>query len=397
MLEGPINVGFLTEHVLGWVTHYANLRGVVSADPALRGSWEEISYYREGGRIETLSAGPLRLVPGYAMGNLRFALDFRKALYGQKFDAIVTNSRVGGMLHAGELARVPTIIEIDSTPRQFDRMSAYGIQKDPAPLSYLKWRLHRRMYSSARMVVAFSNWARRGLIEEYKVDPQTVIVNPPGVDLKAWHPGERANRHLGPKRILFVGGDFRRKGGALLLDWFRHTEPGQVELHLVTRERVGPTPGVYVYDNMRPNSEELRRLYQTADLFVLPSLGECFGLVTVEAMASGLPVIMSDVGGYADLVEHGGNGLVVPSGDARELGEAIHTLLGNRTHRVAMGTRSRQIAEERFNLKANADRMLSLIKSLVENREGRSGLNGPAGALKDQVDVGQVAARLIAK
>jgi glycosyltransferase involved in cell wall biosynthesis len=194
-----------------------------------------------------------------------------------------------------------------------------------------------------------------------------VIVNPPGVDLNAWHPGELADGRPEPKRILFVGGDFKRKGGALLLDWFRHTEPGQAELHLVTPERVEATPGVYVYDNMTPNSEELRRLYQTADLFVLPSLGECFGLVTVEAMASGLPVIMSDVGGYADLVEHGGNGLVVPSGDTRELGEAIGTLLGSGARRVAMGNRSRQIAEERFNVETNADKMLSILKSSVEN------------------------------
>jgi hypothetical protein len=153
MAERAINVGFLTEHVLGWVTHYANLRRVVSADPALHGSWEEISYYREGGRIEELSEGPLRLVPGYVLGNLRFALDFRKALRSQKFDAIVTNSRVGGMLHATELARVPTIMELDSTPRQFDRMSAYGSQTEPAPLSYVKRRLHERMYSSARVSV----------------------------------------------------------------------------------------------------------------------------------------------------------------------------------------------------------------------------------------------------
>lgn len=74
-------------------------------------------------------------------------------------------------------------------------------------------------------------------------------------------------------------------------------------------------------------NEELEKAYKEADIFVLPTLKEGFGMVLIEAMAYGLPVIASNVGGIPEVVEHGKNGLLVPPKDPHKLAEAIKTLI----------------------------------------------------------------------
>jgi glycosyltransferase involved in cell wall biosynthesis len=202
--------------------------------------------------------------------------------------------------------------------------------------------------------------------------PGRVVVNPPGVDLARWRPAPEQRSQAGsqPLRVLFVGGDFERKGGHLLLEWFHSLANKQVELHIVTREPVEPAPGVYVYRNMQPNTPELMQLYYQSDLFVMPSLGECFGIATVEAMATGLPVIASDVGGTADIIEPERNGYIVKAGDAKGLGEAIMAILEYPERRERMGLQSRQLAEERFDMQRNARRTLSYLKQIADERKG---------------------------
>jgi glycosyltransferase involved in cell wall biosynthesis len=115
-------------------------------------------------------------------------------------------------------------------------------------------------------------------------------------------------------------------------------------LHLVTRADVSARPGVEVHRHLTPNSPELRALYEQADVFVLPSLAECFGIATVEAMASGLPVVQSDRGGSADIVEHGTNGYLVRAGDVADLGAALSAVLDTPGLARSMGRASRRPA-----------------------------------------------------
>jgi glycosyltransferase involved in cell wall biosynthesis len=133
----------------------------------------------------------------------------------------------------------------------------------------------------------------------------------------------------------------------------------------VTREPVETQPGLFVYHDMQPNTDRLLQLYLQSDLFVLPSLGECFGIATVEAMATGLPVIASDVGGTADIIEPGRNGYIVKGGNVADLAAAINAILSNPQLRASMRTQSRQLAEERFNVETNARLTLSYLKQIA--------------------------------
>lgn len=364
-------IGFLMDQIAGHVTNYHNLREAARHEIGLNTSWHEIHYYKSGGAIEKLREQLAPFVPSYFSGISRGAWETHKALRGQHFDALFSNASVG-VFFSRTFRRIPTLIDFDATPHQIDQMEAYSPgQADPTPIAHLKWRLSQRMMQSATLLQAWSNWAKHSAIRDYGIAANNVIVNPPGIKLDFWKPApERVARDASQaRRILFVGGDFRRKGGHVLLDWFRHQPAGAYTLHIVTREPVETAPGLQIYRDMQPNSTNLLGLYHQSDLFVLPSLGECFGIATIEAMGAGLPVITSDVGGVADIVEVGRNGLIVPSNNPQELGQAITAMFADEQRRVAMGTQSRVLAEQRFDLRRNAARTFGYLRQIADLRK----------------------------
>lgn len=93
-------------------------------------------------------------------------------------------------------------------------------------------------------------------------------------------------------------------------------------------------------------SDELVALYQAADVFVLPSITETFGIVLVEAMAAGLPVITTDSPGCRDIVRNGRDGLIVPPSDATALAGAIGQVLGDSALLVALRQKSLARAQD---------------------------------------------------
>jgi glycosyltransferase involved in cell wall biosynthesis len=95
------------------------------------------------------------------------------------------------------------------------------------------------------------------------------------------------------------------------------------------------------------HGDDLADLYASADMFCFPSTTDTFGQVMLEAAASSLPVVAADVGGAAELVEHGASGLLVPPDDPAALADAIQSLAGSSSARTRLGTRGRELALER--------------------------------------------------
>ncbi len=91
--------------------------------------------------------------------------------------------------------------------------------------------------------------------------------------------------------------------------------------------------------------EELSAAYASADIFMFTSSHEAFGLVLGEAIASGLPVVTTRVGGAEDVVEHGESGFIVEVNDALQMAKYVHVLAQDSERRIEMGQRARNIAE----------------------------------------------------
>jgi glycosyltransferase involved in cell wall biosynthesis len=112
---------------------------------------------------------------------------------------------------------------------------------------------------------------------------------------------------------------------------------------------------------------ELIRHYDNSDIMLIPSIWqEPFGLVVVEAMARGLPVIASRVGGPAEIVTHEKDGLLVAPDDAPALADAIERLLTDRELRIHLSQKAQQTVQERFTIEENIRRVEQHLLQQVE-------------------------------
>ena len=108
--------------------------------------------------------------------------------------------------------------------------------------------------------------------------------------------------------------------------------------------------------------EELAGLYSSSSVFILPSLNklEGFGIVAMEALSYGTPVITTSFAGSSDLIKRNKAGLIVPPGDAGRLANAIIALLENRSEARSMGTRGAAAVEQEFGWESIARQMMSV-------------------------------------
>ncbi|MGA7920945.1 MAG: glycosyltransferase [Candidatus Acidiferrales bacterium] len=126
---------------------------------------------------------------------------------------------------------------------------------------------------------------------------------------------------------------------------------------------LGRTNAVKFFDGLsRP---ELSACYAAADIFALPSTGEGFGFVFIEAMAFAKPVVGVSAGGVTDLVEDGVNGLLVPPADSPALVQALRLLLRDRTLRVTLGQQGLQIVRDQYRFEAFEERLKTILAECI--------------------------------
>jgi glycosyltransferase involved in cell wall biosynthesis len=339
-------IAYVMEQTLGNITHYLNLRRAEAVAQAPGPRWLPIEY-RAGRLPWTLTGGWLA----------------RKALGDvlPEVDGIFMHTTTLAAMCVDYFRNKPTILSTDGTPSNKRHMrDAYGMAKQGRLPELAKRTLYGSVYGTAAGLVGWSNWVKASFVEDYGYPEQDVAVIPPGIDLAQFSAGDR--KHELP-RILFVGGDFERKGGTLLLEVFRKRLRGRAELILVTRDAVQVEPGIQLHQNVQANSQALRDLYATSDIFVLPTLADCFSLVCMEALAAGLPVISTKVGGIPDIVREGETGFLLEAGKGDALGDALELLVTDPERRRVMGDKGRADAAVRFSAEENARRLFEFVRS----------------------------------
>jgi len=358
-------VGFILEQALGHITHTQNLQRNVPADPAIQPYW---------GLVPFEASGIAARVPVYKSNwTVRAGLRARRAVARiaeqTPLDALFFHTQVPAILAQSWLRRIPSVVSLDATPLQYDQLGeAYGHREGALWIEVQKWKLNRDCYRAAHRLVTWSCWAKQGLVRDYEVPPEKVTVIPPGVNPDEWaRPTARVARANGsPVKILFVGGNLERKGGLDLLEAFRALRGPDVELHLVTRDSTPAEPGVYVYGNMQPNSDALKQLYYQADIFCLPTKGDCLPMVLSEAGATGLPVVTTNIAAIPEIVRDGTSGFVVPPGDVAALVTALRRLIENPRLRLEQGQAAVEIVRQDYDAQRNARRLLDLLKQTVD-------------------------------
>jgi glycosyltransferase involved in cell wall biosynthesis len=353
-------VGFVLERSLGHTTHAANLARVLPTVDSIRAEIREVPYDVEGraGRVPVYNSN-WTVRAGVLAWNA-----IREMQAAGPLDALFIHTQVPAVLSQRWMARIPTVVSLDATPIQYDELGAhYDHQLGNARVEQLKYRANRRCLQRTVHVVAWSEWTKQGIIDGYGVPAERVTVIPPGVTPSLWYRPVPAARDSGPVRILFVGGDLRRKGGDVLLDAFAalHQERPDVELHLVTKTSLAERPGVHVHGGLGPNSPELIALYHGSDIFCLPTRGDCLPMVLSEAGAAGLPLVSTAVAGIPEIVRDGETGIVVPVDDTRALTVALRTLVADPDLRRRLGIGAQELVVAEFDADRNARRLVDLL------------------------------------
>ncbi|MCC7044467.1 MAG: glycogen synthase [Acidobacteria bacterium] len=263
--------------------------------------------------------------------------------------------------------------------------------------------VERTAYQNADGVVAVSQSMRRDVHDLYSVPLDRVRVIHNGIDLDEYRPTPNpdtlAAHGIDPDIpfVLFVGRITRQKGIVHLVNAIQHLAPGmQIVLcagapdtkeiaaemtEAVERARSSTANRIVWISEMLPKPKIIA-LYTHAAVFVCPSVYEPFGIINLEAMACGTPVVASAVGGIPEVVEHGRTGLLVPiearsSTDvepadadrfARDLASAVNALMADPASRDAMAARARERVERDFSWRSIARKTLEFYETLIATR-----------------------------
>lgn len=271
--------------------------------------------------------------------------------------------------------RTPVVYSIDATLKQlsdFGPLYGYYGGRTQARLA-ARNRVERLLMRRMTLIIPWTEWAARSVREDYGIPAERIRVLPPGVDIHFWRPPPAPVSGKRLPRGVFVGGDFARKGGDLLLDVFRRRFRGRLELDLVTRAPLGEEPGVRVHAGLAGKDPRLLRLYQEADFLVLPTRADCFSMAGLEALACGLPVVLGRTGGAAEVLEDAVEGLYVEPGDGPGLAAALDQMVSDPSLRERMGQAARSLAERRYDARRNTERLTGLLLDLTAQTPGGAG------------------------
>ncbi len=356
--------------------------GAPRSDPLVRGTyqpWEELPKDGKGMALRWLSAD-LAMVADLAAADLVHSHTWYTNL-------------------AGYLAQVLYGAPHIMTSHSLEPLRPWKADQLGAGYRLSSWAESTAM-GAADAVIAVSEAMRQDVLRVYpQVGPAKVKVVHNGIDPAEFFPDpattglERQGIDPGLPMVLFVGRITRQKGITHLLDAARLFDPrAQVvfcasapdtpEIGLEVHERVsrlaGQRQGVFWIEEMLPRPE-LVQLMSHASVFVCPSIYEPFGLINVEAMACGVPVVASQVGGIPEIIRDGETGFLVPferSGDpygtpadpvafAAAIAGRVNELLGSPLTAKRFGEAGRARVLEHFTWGAIAEKTLAVYQEAV--------------------------------
>jgi D-inositol-3-phosphate glycosyltransferase len=301
-----------------------------------------------GFRVLHLTAGPAAPVPKHGLP--RLVDPFADAVLdqldrcGNEYEVLHANYWLSGAV--GHRLKHELDLPLVATFHTLDRVKAEaGVGDDLA----VRARLEADTVKCADLMVASTDEEREQLVELYDADRERIEIVPPGVDHRVFVPGDRdaARRTLGLEHdriLLFVGRIQPLKGAGLAVRAL--AEFGDARTMLVVVGGPSGPEGEAELDRLhtlvaelnladrvrfvpaQPH-DELAVYYQAADVCLVPSRTESFGLVALEAAACATPVVAADVGGLRSLVEDGRTGFLVEGRSAHDYAAPVALLLGD--------------------------------------------------------------------
>ena len=343
-----------------------------------------------GYRVAHVTAGPAERIPISGLGTWvgEFAERVTEAIADRRSgDTDLVHSHYWLSGWAGVAVKQSTGLPLANSFHTLGRVKDATRRPGQPPEPLLRIAAETEVIAFSDCVVASTDYEAVELIEQYGADPSRVCVNPPGVDLERFKPGDRveARRELGIDRaptILFVGRIQALKGLDVAVEALCTVRDRLPEARMIV---VGGPSGQSGNEEQRSIRETADRLglgdavtwwgvqphgrlpvfYRAADVLVVPSRSESFGLVAAEAQASGLPVVAANVGGLRYVVRDGTSGLLVDGWDPSDYGKALLRILESPAERTHLAAGALQ-AGRRYGWDKATDRLLELYRGVAD-------------------------------
>ena len=334
-------------------------------------------------RVHHMAAGPPKPVP---VGELpRWIGIYAEAVIeelrrGPPPDVVHSHYWVSGW--AGVLVKEALEVPLANSFHTLGRIKDISRRSDEPGSSPMRTMTEEEVIARSDCVIASTPYEFDDLLDHYSANPERLCTSPPGIDHTVFRPGDRdAARMLlalpAAPIILFAGRIQALKGLDVAIGALAHMEvraelvivggpsgrAGQAEIeHLrALADGLGVRDRVHL---IAPQPHErLAHFYQAADVLVMPSRSETFGLVAAEAQACGLPVVASRIGGLPFVVKDGVSGMLVEAGDEPGFAAALDRILGDPALRASLGEGAILKSAE-FSWKATADRLLELYDGI---------------------------------
>lgn len=260
----------------------------------------------------------------------------------------------------------PGRVEYEIVMEEVDRWPNW-VKHPPSEATALQRRVAAE-WDAASLILVNSEWSRSALLDQGVPDEKLIVV--PG----AYEPTTESVSHSettaietadGPLQVLWLGSVVLRKGIPYFLEAARKLCGADVAFTVagpigITNEALRQAPSCVTFTGRIPR-DGVSSFYQKADVFVLPTLSDGFGITQVEAMAHGCPVIATPNCGR--VVTDGEDGFVVPPRDADALAAALRRCIDDRDRVVRMGRAARRTAQN-YTLDAYADRFVEAVASV---------------------------------
>ena len=262
---------------------------------------------------------------------------------------------------------VPHFIYTDCT--YLAHLQFPGFQRRDLPCD--SWmECEKQVYANATKVFTMSENVSKSLIEDYACSPEKVDRVNCGANVKISEDQQFDEARYAKKRILFVGVDWERKGGPALLNAFESVLETHPDASLTI---VGCSPRIDLPNCRvvgRVSLPEVKKFFEQASLFCMPTLIEPFGIVFLEAMAHGLPIVASNMGAIPDFVIEGRNGSLVEANNSSQLAQQISTLLADPKMLKSYGDAGRRLFWQEYTWEHTGARICEQVDRALADSAG---------------------------
>jgi glycosyltransferase involved in cell wall biosynthesis len=287
--------------------------------------------------------------------------------YIAKSDFDIANGQGSSLWTYVDVKKIPCIYNPQGMQEYYDPRMLKRLEK-PFHLFF-----NRKIARKSDAIISPGGILTDGIIKFLKVRREKVHIIPNAVDLEFCDGFRPKNLKRGKNSFLFVGNISYYKGIIDLVNAFKVLD-SKAELNIIgdgdlfkALKRNNRDTRINFLGKVA-DQNKLFEFYWSSDAFICPSLFEGMPTAAIEAMACGLPIISTNIGGLPDLVD-GRNGLIVPPGNPKIFAEAVRKYISlPEEEKERMRTASRQKVEDRFTWQKVAAQTMDLINKLVGNK-----------------------------